>query len=127
MYDLKDCEIKGNYFEKVVMKESNPNNIILSESRNQEYSQTFTSIIKKKQMNNNLLNSLRKTPTFVVEDETQVYNKLLVRHPSLNNLLKLSYEIEVKHPYLQRCILKSNEIIESYEIFHQLSNFTGVL
>ena len=127
MYELKDCEIKGNYYEKVVMKESNLNNIILSESRNQENSQVFTSIIRKKQMNNDLLNSLRKTPTFVVEDETQANNRLLVRHPSLNNLLKLSYEIEVKHPYLQRCILKSNEIIESYEIFHQLSNLAGVL
>lgn len=126
MYDLKDCEVKGNYYEKVAKKDSKLN-IILSESRHQENSQVFTSIIKKKQMNKDLLNSLRQTPTFIVEDEAQANNRLLVRHPSLNNLLKLSYEIEVKHPYLQKCILKSNEIIESYEIFHQLSNFAGVL
>ena len=40
-----------------------------------------------------------------------------------NDLIKqLNYVIEIDHPYLEKCLIKSKNLIESMDFFNQIKN-----
>ena len=67
-----------------------------------------------------LLEELEKVPDNTNNKLSSTKSNNLIRHPSFENISPLNYKIEIEHPYLEKCVFKGAQLIESYQIYHQI-------
>lgn len=128
MYDLKDCCIKGNCYENTIDDAESYSTTKLEESDSQNWKCLSTKIREKRSKASNTFTLAPEDDDYREEfkdpkdsNEDTLAPRSLIRHPSLRSLMKLHYEIEVNHPYLNKCILRSRESAGSYQFYSQMS------
>lgn len=100
-YDLKECDLKGKVVEENERKVARINYKSSFEIKFLERKRTS---LKKRSLSLNNLNSGKK------------------KYESNELVRQLNYIIEIEHPYMQRCFMKSVNLIESMEIYNLFLN-----
>jgi len=101
-YDLKECDLKGKVVEENERKMIRINNY--KSSFEIKFLEKKRTALKKRSLSLNSINVGKK------------------KYESNELVRQLNYVIELEHPYMQKCYLKSVNLIESMEIYNLFSN-----
>jgi hypothetical protein len=109
IYDLTECEIRANSLE---ITNLNINTGIKNEltTGKKNSNSTKNLITVKNDKNGKKVNSSST-------------NKILKFNSDVENYK--NYEIEIDHPYLQKCLIKSESIFETLEFYSQIKNLVN--
>lgn len=99
IYDLRECEIRGNYIEE---SKFDKRNTIMKHNSN-----SFVNILKKSSVNLQDIYQRKRSSSNYQRQEPE-------------KMSQLNYLIEIDHPYLQKCVLKNDYIFEALDFYKQL-------
>jgi hypothetical protein len=101
-YDLKECDLKGKVVEenerKMVLLYNHKSSLEIS------FLERKRTSLERRSLSLNSISLGKK------------------KYESNELVRNLNYVIEIEHPYMQKCYLKSVNLIESMEIYNLISN-----
>jgi len=110
IYDLKECEIKGNYFKDITYSE-------LSTQRTFKTSNKLHNILK---LDNLYLENGKYSTSFSL-NSLKLYTSDEVKIKGSKDF-HLNYIIEIDHPYQKKCLIKASHVFDGLEFYKSLRN-----
>ena len=126
---LNECEIRGNYLNEFIFLDRKK---YKNKFKNSSSSFKFNGYDIKKEnekekemelelekINNNFKNKKNKnrsTVNIFIENE----NCLKIYDDKFYFLKRLNYEIEINHPFLDKCLIRGSNILEAFDFYKKI-------